>query len=78
MSEHHDVMPSQVEVLVPVGALHPDGSLAQEPGFEFPARDHATILTHRSGSTIARPDAGALVTHGSVVTDESAEASTRC
>ncbi len=40
MAEDHYVMTSKVEVLVPVGALQPDGALAQQPSFELPACDH--------------------------------------
>jgi hypothetical protein len=42
MAEHHHVMTSKIEVLVPVGALHPDGALAQQPSLELPACDHGT------------------------------------
>jgi hypothetical protein len=40
VSEDHDVMAAEGEVLVPVGALHADGALAQQPSLEFSARDH--------------------------------------
>jgi hypothetical protein len=40
VAEDHDVMASQGEVLVPVGALHPDGALAEQPALELSARDH--------------------------------------
>jgi hypothetical protein len=40
MSEDDDVMASKVEVLVPVGTLHLDGPLAQQPALELSACDH--------------------------------------
>src|SRR4030095_13740025 len=40
VAEDHHVMASKVEVLVPVGALHLDGTLAQQPSLELPPCDH--------------------------------------
>src|SRR6266851_979814 len=40
MPEDDHMMPTKAEVLVPVGALHPDRAFAQEPALEFAARDH--------------------------------------
>jgi hypothetical protein len=40
VSEHNDVVASKVEVLVPIGALHLDGTLAQQPALELSTRDH--------------------------------------
>ena len=43
VTEHHDVMAPQREVLVAVRPLHPGGTLAQEPALELSAGDHARL-----------------------------------
>jgi hypothetical protein len=40
MSKDHNVMPPKAEMPVPIGALHFDRALAQEPALEFPAGHH--------------------------------------
>jgi len=45
MSEDNNVTPPKAEVLVPVGTLHLDCALAQEPALEFAAGDHIAPLT---------------------------------
>src|ERR1700730_15806059 len=51
MSKDHNVMPPKAEMPVPIGALHFDRALAQEPALEFPASHHVAPLTPSIPST---------------------------
>jgi hypothetical protein len=53
MSKDNNVMPPKAEVLVPIGALHLDRALAQEPALEFSAGHHGAPPTPSIPSTIS-------------------------